>query len=44
MLTPYAVETRYPTLGEQVSEEEYRQAVTLAEGVVEWAREVLAQG
>ena len=42
VLTRYAVETRYPTLAEPVTEEEYRQAAVLAEAVVEWARQVLA--
>ena len=36
-LTNYAVETRYPGLSEPVSEEEYRDAVALAETVVRWA-------
>jgi HEPN domain-containing protein len=36
-LTDYAVETRYPGLGEPVGMGEYRDAVDLAETVVRWA-------
>jgi HEPN domain-containing protein len=36
-LTPYATIFRYPTEEEPVSEEEYREAVRLAEAVVAWA-------
>jgi HEPN domain-containing protein len=35
-LSGYAVEGRYPGLLEDVSEEEYREALRLAESVVEW--------
>jgi len=35
-LSGYAVEGRYPGLLEDVSEEEYREALRLAERVVEW--------
>ena len=35
-LSDYAVEVRYPSLGEAVSEEEYCEAVVLAEEVLEW--------
>lgn len=41
VLTEYAVETRYPGVSEEVSEEEYRQASACAEIVVEWARSVV---
>jgi len=41
-LTPYAWITRYPSASEQVTEEEYQQAVTIAEAVVHWAEERLA--
>ena len=37
-LTDYAILTRYPGNLEPVTEEEYREAVHLAEAVVEWAR------
>ncbi len=37
-LTTYAVITRYPTLFEPVTEEQYREAVKLADAVVAWAR------
>ena len=42
VLTRYAVETRYPTIGELVTEDEYREAVALAQGVVDWARGLLS--
>jgi len=37
-LTPYAVITRYPTMFEPVTAEQHRQAVELAQAVLEWAR------
>lgn len=40
-LTDYAVETRYPGTAEPVSEEEYEEALALAEEVVRWAEERL---
>jgi HEPN domain-containing protein len=36
-LTIYASESRYPFVGEPVTEEEYQEAVRLAEMVVTWA-------
>ena len=36
-LTGYAMHSRYPNLEEAVSEEEYAQTITIAEGVVGWA-------
>lgn len=36
-LTRFAVETRYPGLGEPVTHEEYQKAVVIAEGVIRWA-------
>jgi HEPN domain-containing protein len=44
VLTSYAFEARYPGLAEPVSEEEYRQAVELAQTVVHWADEVIGRG
>ena len=41
LLTEYAVEARYPGVSEDVSEEEYRQALALAETVVSWAESCL---
>ena len=41
-LTDYAVETRYPGTTEPVTEDEYRQAVAMAEKVVQWAEEILS--
>jgi len=44
-LTPYAVRARYPGTEQDIEEDEYRRAVTLAAVVVEWAaRAVEAQG
>jgi HEPN domain-containing protein len=43
VLTRYAVETRYPGIVEPITEEEYLQAVSLAQGVVVWAGEILDQ-
>ena len=40
-LTTYATTTRYPNVGEPVSEREYREAITLADAVVRWAEERL---
>ena len=37
VLTSYAWEARYPGLYEPVTEEEYREAVGLAEAVLAWA-------
>lgn len=41
ILTSYAVETRYPGLSEEVSEEDYRKAVDLAVRVVCWAESLI---
>ncbi len=38
-LTGYAVHTRYPSLEEPVSEQEYAEAIEIAEAVVRWAEE-----
>ena len=35
-ITGYAVESRYPAVGEPVDEKEYQRALALAEGVVRW--------
>ena len=40
-LTEYAVATRYPGEEEPVSEEQYHEAVRLAEAVVSWAEGIL---
>jgi HEPN domain-containing protein len=40
-LTEYVLETRYPGTAEPVTEEEYREAVRLAEAVVRWAEETI---
>ena len=44
VLTSYAFEARYPGLAEPVSEEEYRQAIELAQTVVRWAEEAIDRG
>jgi HEPN domain-containing protein len=41
-LTDYAVMSRYPAGAEPVEEEEYREALRLAEAVVAWAEETIA--
>jgi HEPN domain-containing protein len=43
VLTSFAWESRYPGLGEPVSEKEYRDAVRHAETVVAWAERELGQ-
>ena len=40
-LTTYATATRYPNAGTPVTEQEYREAITIAETVVRWAEERL---
>jgi len=40
-LTDYAFETRYPGDYPQVTEDDYRKAVTIAEQVVRWAEGIL---
>ena len=40
-LTRFAVQTRYPGTGAPVSQEKYREATKLAEGVVRWAEKQL---
>lgn len=40
-LTEYAVETRYPGVYEQVTEDEYQIAIMLAEAVIQWADQIL---
>jgi HEPN domain-containing protein len=43
VLTQYAVETRYPGLNEEVSEEDYLRALELAERVLRWAEALIAR-
>lgn len=40
-LSRYAVETRYPGPAEPISEDEYRQAVAVAERVLRWAEGII---
>ncbi|WP_423822035.1 HEPN domain-containing protein [Salinibacter ruber] len=44
ILTDYAVATRYPGVGEPVTEEEYKRAVAIAEHVLEWVESHLEMG
>lgn len=41
ILTDYAVESRYPGLAEPVTEEEYNEALSLAEDFLDWVEETL---
>jgi len=38
LLTPYAVETRYPGLWEEISEADVGEAIALAKNAVHWAK------
>lgn len=42
ILTEYAVDTRYPGLSEDVTEDEYLEAVELAERVFRWAETLVS--
>ena len=42
-LTEYASETRYPGSVELVSEEDYRQAVAIAEQVLTWSASIIEE-
>ena len=42
-LTRYAVGTRYPGVTEPITEEEYQEAVHIAETVLEWAEEQISE-
>ena len=44
VLTSNAFEARYPGLAEPVSEEEYQQAIELAQTVVPWPEEMIERG
>lgn len=41
LLTPYAVEARYPGLWEEVSAEDHAEALRVAERVLEWAETLI---
>lgn len=41
LLTGYAVDARYPGLSEDVTKQEYLEALALAEGVVRWVESLL---
>jgi len=40
-LSDYAVEARYPGLGEPVTHEEYLEAISIAEAVINWAGKII---
>lgn len=42
LFSGYAVEARYPGLAEPVTQEEYEEAVSIAEAVMGWAEEVIS--
>jgi len=42
-LSPYAVSTRYPGDYEPIDEEEYQEAVRVAEKVYEWVAKIMEQ-
>jgi HEPN domain-containing protein len=37
-LTPYAVDTRYPGTSEPVDEQQYHDAIEIADAVIRWAK------
>lgn len=41
MLTQYAVQSRYPSITEEISKTEYREALKLASQVVFWAESIV---
>ena len=43
VLTPFAIETRYPGYWEEIREEEEAEALRIAEQVVEWARRMIQE-
>lgn len=42
LLTGYAVETRYPGMSEEVTAEDYAEALALAERVVRWVESIIS--
>ena len=40
-LTIYAVTTRYPSFEEEISEQEYKEAIEIAEKVYDWVENLL---
>ncbi|MCY3669215.1 MAG: HEPN domain-containing protein [Gemmatimonadetes bacterium] len=42
ILTPYAVDIRYPSIEQPVSEQDYRDAIEIAEAVIQWATDRLS--
>lgn len=43
MLTPYAVETRYPGFWGEISESDVSEAISLANKVIKWAKEIIGK-
>ena len=44
LLTQYAVDARYPGLGERITKEQYLRAVQLSEQVVAWVEQLVRSG
>ncbi len=42
ILTQYAIETRYPGHFDEITEDDYRQALEIAERLVDWAESVIS--
>jgi HEPN domain-containing protein len=42
-LTQFAVETRYPSVTEKITKEEYKEVITIASRVVFWAEKLIEQ-
>jgi len=42
ILSDYAVEARYPGIAEPVTRQEYEEAVSIAETVIEWAERIIS--
>ena len=42
-LTEYAVGSRYPGLGGEITDEEYLQAIVLAQRVLDWAEHMVCR-
>jgi len=44
ILTPFAVEARYPSVAKEVTNEQYAEALEIATSVVRWAERIVAGG
>ena len=43
MLTPYAVETRYPGYWDEITKKEVKEAISLAEKIVKWVKKYISK-